>query len=361
MDEEQQHILDNQQHVDGLQREDMAVIATMIDPTCLPTNFSIHRNRRAMINIYPLSPFSNNHEALTPLFDPVSQLIAIQNGDEGINALALSFLADCCNGREIFRSAILLQGGLVRGLIQCLGGNSHGIRVFEAVSAASLLRNMLAGSPPAHILDELEESDAETATVNLLAVLRRSDFEADIVGKKTSSNKKSQTHMDTTCESMLYSAFEVVCDTLCNLAALGDDNRTRIVNADGVQVLLRVMRSKCNEVKAAAADALANLCIDNNVGETMLKTRESSVLFTMATHEDDIKVSKTASTCLANITSLHPIHKHKVVTTGISFLQRINGADVRAMVHRRTPVPEDTKTQTNDAGKAEKQKNSNTW
>ena len=44
----------------GLQREDMSVIATMIDPTCLPTEFSIHRNRRALLSIFSLAPFSNN-------------------------------------------------------------------------------------------------------------------------------------------------------------------------------------------------------------------------------------------------------------------------------------------------------------
>ena len=94
-------------------------------------------------------------------------------------------------------------------------------------------------------------------------------------------------------------------------------------------------------VQAAAADALANLAIDNAVGETLLNTRKSSVLFTMATHESDVKVSKTAGTCLANITSLHYINKHKVVTTGISFLQRINGAAVKSIVRRRLPDIED--------------------
>tara|TARA_B110000090_G_scaffold133190_1_gene146596 strand:+ start:48 stop:497 length:450 start_codon:yes stop_codon:yes gene_type:complete len=94
-------------------------------------------------------------------------------------------------------------------------------------------------------------------------------------------------------------------------------------------------------VQAAAADALANLAIDNAVGETLLNTRKSSVLFTMATHESDVKVSKTAGACLANITSLHYINKHKVVTTGISFLQRINGAAVKSIVRRRLPDIED--------------------
>ena len=56
MDEETQNILDSQQRVEGLQKEDMEIIATMIDSTCLPTNFSIHRNRRALLNVYPLSP-----------------------------------------------------------------------------------------------------------------------------------------------------------------------------------------------------------------------------------------------------------------------------------------------------------------
>jgi hypothetical protein len=326
----------------GLQREDMSVIATMIDPTCLPTEFSIHRNRRAFLSIFSLAPFSNNHDALTPLFDPVAQLIALQNGDEGLNALALSFLADCCNGRNEYREAISLQGGLIRGLCSCLGGSIlHGVRTFEAISAASLLRNIVAGSsgPPEYILKDLEESDAETAAVNLLATLRRSDFDGDVCVVEEGSN----THMDISSEAMLHTAFQVVCSTLSNLAALGSDNRQRIIDADGIQVLLRVIRTQCNEVQAAAADALANLAIDNAVGETLLKTRESSILFTMATHEQDVKVSKTSGTCLANITSLHSIQKSRIVTTGISFLQRINGADVHAMVRKREPQPADAK------------------
>ena len=325
----------------GLQREDMSVIATMIDPTCLPTEFSIHRNRRALLSIFSLAPFSNNHDALVPLFDPVSQLIALQNGDEGVNALALSFLADCCNGRNEYREAICLQGGLIRGLCSCLGGSPvHGVRTFEAISAASLLRNIVAGScPPEYMLKDLEESDAETAAVNLLATLRRSDFDDDV----SAVAKGMGTDMDSSSESMLHTAFAIVCSTLSNLASLGSENRQRIIDADGVQVLLRVIRTQCNEVQAAAADALTNLAIDNSVGETLLKTRDSSILFTMATHETDIKVSKTAGACLANITSLHSIQKSRIVITGISFFQRINGADVRAIVRKRMPNPEDTK------------------
>ena len=45
--------------------------------------------------------------------------------------------------------------------------------------------------------------------------------------------------MDTTAETMYNSALEVVCHTLCNLASFGDENRERIVKADGVEVLLR--------------------------------------------------------------------------------------------------------------------------
>jgi hypothetical protein len=58
----------------------------------------------------------------------------------------------------------------------------------------------------------------------------------------------------------------------------------------------------------------------------------------MAMHDSDIKVAKTASACLANITSLHSLHKHQVVTTGLSFLQRINGATVKEMIKRRIPA-----------------------
>ena len=350
-------------HEETLQREDMAVIATMIDATCLPSHFSIHRNRRALTNIFPLGPFSNNHEALFPLFDPVCQLIALQNGDEGINALALCFLADCCNGRSEYRTFIALQGGLIRGVSSCLGGSlKHGVRTIEAVCAASLLRNVIANDPcDPYLLNELEENDAETAAVNLLAVLRQQNFEQDctvgnhagkaqaqaqaakgVESKKTEEGGASS--MNTTALSMYNSAVEVVCHCLCNLASLGDANRRRIVQADGVEVLLGVMlRSKnsCNEVQSAAADALGNLAIDNDVGETLLATRKSSVLFTMAMHESDIKVAKTASACLANITSLHLLHKHRVVTTGISFLQRINGAAVKEMVRKRVPRGED--------------------
>jgi hypothetical protein len=271
-------------------------------------------------------------------------MIALQNGDEGINALALSFLADVCNGRTEYREGIMLQGGggLIKGICSCIGGSfKHGVRTFEAISGCSLLRNLIAGTPPDYILDELTACDAEVATVNLLATMRRSNFDGISKIQIKKSKEEKGNHMDSTPESMLYSAFEVVCHTITNLAALGDENRHRLIEADGVEVLLRVMKSKNNNVKAAAADALANLCIDNDVGETMLKTRESSVLFTMATHEEDIKVSKTASICLANITSLHPIHKHKIITTGISFLQRINGADVRQIIKQRTPLPED--------------------
>ena len=256
----------NVETVVDLNREEMSIIASMIDPTCLPTNFSIHRNRRALTNIYPLSPFSNNHNALVPLFDPVAQLIALQNGDEGINALALCFLADCCNGRSEYREAIALQGGILRGLVTCLGGSikTKGIRTIEAVCAASLLRNIIANEPcPDFLLHELEENDAETAAVNLLAVLRMSNFEQDVVGSSGTTNTKNKNNkkqtgassMDTTAETMYNSALEVVCHTLCNLASLGDENRRRIVEADGVEVLLRVMlRSKqCNEGKVVVA------------------------------------------------------------------------------------------------------------
>ena len=70
--------------------EDMRVIATMIDPGCLQTEFSLHRNRRALLNVFPLGCFSNNHRQLIPLFAPVCELIVVGNGDEGLNALALS-------------------------------------------------------------------------------------------------------------------------------------------------------------------------------------------------------------------------------------------------------------------------------
>jgi hypothetical protein len=278
----------NVETVVDLNREEMSIIASMIDPTCLPTNFSIHRNRRALTNIYPLSPFSNNHNALVPLFDPVAQLIALQNGDEGINALALCFLADCCNGRSEYREAIALQGGILRGLVTCLGGSikNKGIRTIEAVCAASLLRNIIANEPcPDFLLHELEENDAETAAVNLLAVLRMSNFEQDVVGSSGTTNTKNKNNkkqtgassMDTTAETMYNSALEVVCHTLCNLASLGDENRRRIVEADGVEVLLRVMlRSKqCNEGKVVVA-LFSVLFIVHNASSSSSSSSSSS-------------------------------------------------------------------------------------
>ncbi len=314
----------------GIQLEDMRVIATMVDPRCLASAFSIRRNRRALLNVFPLGVFSTNHRALVPLFGNVARLVVVGNADEGLLALALSFLADCAAGRSEYREIVAMQEGLLVAACHAMA-DTH--KAFSAVSAACLVRNAIVSCTEAsqHAVVTIVDGEVEPALINLLVQLNARSFEDDVTP-----------HSAETPEDYLHSAQECICGAICNVASLGPDFCERLVEAGAIRALLRVMSSRAtNEVQAAAADALGNMAISNSVGETLLRIRESSSLFSMATHEADLKVSKSASHCLANITALSSLNKHRLESTGVSFLQRLNGADVRALVRRRTPVPDD--------------------
>ena len=64
---------------------------------------------------------------------------------------------------------------------------------------------------------------------------------------------------------------------------------------------------------------------------------------TMAVHSSDLKVSKSASACLANISALTQLEKLRIETVGSSFFQRLELANVKAIVRTRLPEAVDTK------------------
>jgi hypothetical protein len=336
----------------GVTTEDMQVLATMVDPSCLPTEFSLHRNRRALLNVFPLGCFSNNHRQLIPLFAPVCELIVVGNGDEGLNALALSFLADCAAGRSEYRAMIAKHAGVCGAAARALSTIDE--RPYEAVSAAAFLRNVLVichtewatntasvYTSEEHnlkntLLREIHEAEIEPALVSALARLRASHFRKG-AGTGHGDNQESAL-------LSLYRAQECLLGCICNVAGLGPTNIARLVEAHAIPIVLRVMASRpTNEVQAAAADAMCNMARDNGVGETLLQIRDSSSLFTMATHSSDLKVSKSASDCLANVSALAQLEKSRIETVGTSFLQRLELANMKAIVRSRLPEAIDAK------------------
>ena len=337
----------------GITSDEMAVLATMVDPQCLPTEFSIHRNRRAIINMYPLAAFSNNHTALVPTFDCMCELIAVGNGDEGLNALALSFLADCAAGRSEHRAMIAKHPGVVKSATMMLANVNE--RPYEAVSAAAFLRNVLViihsdlavrtasiytaveNNLKNTLLRDIHAAEIEPALVSCLAHLRAAHFK----GKGSGTGHRDNQEV---AKFSLWRAQECILGAICNVASLGPDNIRRLVEARGVETVLRVMSLRStNEVQAAAADAICNMARDNSVGEMLLKIRDSSSLFTMATHSSDLKVSKSASSCLANISALSSIDKIRIEIVGTSFFQRLALANVKAIVRATEPEALDAK------------------
>ena len=144
---------------------------------------------------------------------------------------------------------------------------------------------------------------------------------------------------------------QIILSYACaNLTFEDEKNREMFIQHEMAPLLLKltgtaITNDKYCAVRAAAADALANLAIDNNFGASMLKARGAVSLFVMATHEDQLMTWHSAGGALQNFNALDDFKKSKIQSQGLAALSRMNPADViRGMPLLRKAKEEDVPT-----------------
>ena len=289
--------------VDGIPKSDIHVLASMLTVSTkkgeVLSDFTVHRNYRTLNYMHLLSVHSHNIPSLFPCIGNILQLINCKaNDDPNLMALGLATLANICL-RKSGRLAIGRDRKIFKSCVEAL--QLWPKNRFTKYCAISLIRNL---STEPRFNFRFFEQDVAQHIVEVLKKVKR-------------KNREAQTQL---------------AYAICNLATY-EGNRRLFNQYQTADILLNltasaVQNEKFAAVRAASADAIANLSLDNDFGMEMLKHRGASSLFIMATHEEQLMTWKSASCALQNFNAVDEYEKIKIESMGLSYLSRLNQADV---------------------------------
>ena len=268
----------------------------MIDPNCADNESARNRNNRVRRLCHEASRNAYNHRVLMMTIPRVVAMISRGQADNMLYTLCCSILCNLAAGADA-RLLIMQQRRSVEGICQLLMGGRTSMRN----NAASLLRNLA--------MDEFAATRIAAISGVVPALLKLIDEE-------------DQTDLG------------IIAATGCltNLCAISSC-RADIVNEGGLDVLMKCTRTQNRpEVRAGAADCIANLALDNYVGRILLRARATQALFIMATHEEHACVWKSAGGALTNFAEVYPEKKNFVRICGLACLTKMGRAAANSVL-----------------------------
>jgi hypothetical protein len=299
--------------VEGIPKSDVEVLSSMLSPAC-GTDFEVYRNYRTLNFLHELSRHTHNGSTLIHCIPDVAKLVDGRQVDGNCLALAFATLANL-SLRKVGRLKIGYQKNMLSNMVEVLK-LPH---VMASINAASCIRNICLEEAFSLKFASLE---APIHLIDLLKRTRAKDLENQII----------------------------VSYAICNLCFFPNPkNRELFIQHDAAPLLLKltatsILNPKFCAARAAAADAIANMSIDNEFGSTMLKARGAASIFVMATHEEQLMTWKSAGGALQNFNAVDDLGKSKVQSAGLAALTRMNAADVvRAMPLLRKAVKDESK------------------
>ena len=272
----------------------MRVLCTMIDSNCVDDEGARARNNRVLRLLLEASRNAHNHKVLLLTVPRIVALVSRGRADNMLLTLGFAILANLAAG-ENARLLIAQQPNIFEATATALASGHMAARE----DATSFIRNSCMDERIASRIGSIE------GVIDSLLYLVR---ESGRLGR------------------------HAACGALINLC-IDPTNRATMVQLGALDDLIALAAAKNPpEVRAAAADCIANLALDNNVGRILLRARATQALFIMATHEDHACVWKSAGGALHNFAEVYPEKKNFVRVSGLSCLTKMGRASANELL-----------------------------